>query len=199
MVYESANVLRVSAKTQIDIYSLMDICRFSCVHNVLRVIGFTWRLFYNIKSKNYNIEQMKGDLPTSETDAALNILVRSEQFELENSANYKDLSWNLGLFEDKRGILRCKGRIDNAALPYKMGISIVIRRDRDFAKFLVLDSHELVKHDEVKETLVQLRSQFWIVRGSQYVRKIIAKCQVYAQCEGRRYQAPRLPPCLNSD
>ena len=162
-VYESANVLRVNTETQIDIYSLIDISRFSCLHKVLRVIGFALRLCYSIKAKNYNIEQMKGDLPTSETDAALNILVRTEQFELEYSAIYKDLSWNLGLFEDKKGTLRCKGRIENAVLPYKTRISIVIRRDRDFEKLLVLDSHELVKHDEVKETLVQLRSQFCIV------------------------------------
>jgi len=88
---------------------------------------------------------MKGDLTTDETDAALNLLVRTEQFELQNSANYKDLSWNLGLFEDKNGLLRCKGRIENASLPYEMRFPILIPRDRDFAKFLVLDSHELVK------------------------------------------------------
>ena len=157
------------------------------------------RIFYDIKAKNYDIEQMKGDLTTGETDTALNLLVRIEQFELQNSANYKDLSWSLGLFEDKNGNLRCKGRIENAALPYETRIPILIPGDRDFAKLLVLDSNELVKHDEVKETLVKLRSQFWIVRSSQYVRKIIAKCQVYARYEGRRYQAPRLPPCLNSD
>ena len=91
---ESANVLRVNAKTQIDIYSLIDISRFSCLHKVLRVIGFTLRFIYNIKAKINNKEPMKGDLTTDETDAALNLLVRTEQFELQNSANYKDLSWN---------------------------------------------------------------------------------------------------------
>ena len=99
----------------------------------------------------------------------------------------------------KTEFLRCKGRIEIAALPYETRIPLLIRRDRDFAKFLVLDSHELIKHDGVKETLVQLRSQFWIVRGSQYVRNIIAKCQICARYEGRRYQAPRPPPCLSSD
>ena len=124
---------------------------------------------------------MKGDFTTDHINDALNILVRTEQFELKNSANYKDLLWNLGLFEDKNGNLRCKGRIENAALPYETRIPILIRRDRDFAKLLVLDSHELVKDDGVKETLVQLRSQFWIVRDSKYVRNIIAKCQVCAR------------------
>ena len=103
------------------------------------------RFIYKIKAKINNKEPMKGDLTTDETDAALNLLVRTEQFELQNSANYKDLLWNLGLFEDKNGLLRCKGRIENASLPYEMRFPILIPRDRDFAKFLVLDSHELVK------------------------------------------------------
>ena len=70
----------------------------------------------------------------------------------------------------------------------------MIPRDRDLAKLLVLDSHKIVKHDRVKETLVQLRSRFWIVRGRQYVRKIIAKCQICARYEGRTYQKPKPPP-----
>ena len=72
---ERANVLRVNAKTQIDIYSLIDISRF----NFLRGIGFTLRFIYNIKAKIYNEEPMKGDLTTDETDAALNLLVRTLQ------------------------------------------------------------------------------------------------------------------------
>ena len=191
---ESANVLRVNAKTHIDIYALIDISRFSCVHKVLRVIGLILRFIHNVKAKINNKEPIKGDLTTEEADAALNLLIKTEQFELKNSANYKDLSWNLGLFEDKNGILRCKGRIENASLPYERRFPILIPRDRDFAKLLVLDSHELVKHDGVKETLVQLRSRFWIVRGRQYVRKIIAKCQVCARYEGRSYQTPKPPP-----
>ena len=81
------------------------------------------------------------DLTTEEADAALNLLIKTEQFELKKSAIYKDLSWNLGLFEDKNGILRCKGRIENASLPYETRFSILIPRDRDFAKLLVLETN----------------------------------------------------------
>ena len=89
---ESANVLRVNAKTHIDIYTLIDISRFSCVHKVLQVIGLILRFTYNVKAKIYNKEPMMGDLTTEETDAALNLLIGAEQSKLKNGGNYKDLS-----------------------------------------------------------------------------------------------------------
>ena len=79
-------------------------------------------------------------------------------------------------------------------MPYETRFPILIPRDRETAKLLVLDAHQIVKHDGVKETLAQLRSQYWIVRGRQYVRKIIARCSTCARFEGRNYEPPRPPP-----
>ena len=50
--------LRVNAKMHIDIYTLINISRFSCVHKVLRVIGFILRFIYNVKAKINNKEHI---------------------------------------------------------------------------------------------------------------------------------------------
>ncbi|XP_044174315.1 uncharacterized protein LOC122957942 [Acropora millepora] len=45
-------------------------------------------------------------------------------------------------------------------------------------------------HNGVAETLVQLRSRYWIVKGRQTVKSIINKCVVCKKLEGRPYGTP---------
>ena len=44
----------------------------------------------------------------------------------------------------------------------------------------------------VKETLTEIRSKYWVVRGRQFVRKIIHKCVTCLKVEGLNYRA--VPP-----
>ena len=50
-------------------------------------------------------------------------------------------------------------------------------------------------HNGVKETLTELRSTYWLVRGRQFVRKLIYSCLVCCKLEGRPYQSVP-PPAL---
>ena len=47
-------------------------------------------------------------------------------------------------------------------------------------------------HGGVKETLTEIRSKYWVVRGRQFVRKIIHKCVTCRKVEGLNYRA--VPP-----
>ncbi len=49
-------------------------------------------------------------------------------------------------------------------------------------------------HNGVKETLADIRSQYSIMRGRQFVRKLIGKCTICRRFEGKPYQAPPTPP-----
>ena len=46
----------------------------------------------------------------------------------------------------------------------------------------------------VKETLTELRSRFWVIRGRNLVKNIIRQCHICRRHEGRPYSAPRPPP-----
>ena len=53
-------------------------------------------------------------------------------------------------------------------------------------------------HGGVKETLAELRSNFWIVRGHYFVRNLLFKCTVCRRVEGKPYKLPPplpLPRC----
>ena len=49
-------------------------------------------------------------------------------------------------------------------------------------------------HGGVKETLAEMRSNFWIVRGRYFVRKLLFKCTVCIRVEGKLYKLPPPPP-----
>ena len=45
-------------------------------------------------------------------------------------------------------------------------------------------------HNAVAETLVQVRSRYWIVKGRQTVKRTINKCVLCKKREGRPYGTP---------
>ena len=64
----------------------------------------------------------------------------------EGSANYGHLEHEFGLYEDENEILRCKGRVANANLPYKTRFPALIPRDHHISTLLVRQAHKRVHH-----------------------------------------------------
>ena len=98
-------------------------------------------------------------------------------------------SWEtqLGLYSDEKGLLRCRGRLSNAELLYVT--KYPIHKTLHYVK----DCHLTVKHRGVKETLTELRSQYWIVCGRNFVRKLIGS--PVASLEGNHTQLHPFPLC----
>ena len=63
-----------------------------------------------------------------------------------------------------------------------------------FTTLVVWSCHNKALHGGVKETLAELRSNFWIVRGRYLVRKLLFKCVVCKKFEGKPYKTPPPPP-----
>ena len=62
--------------------------------------------------------------------------------------------------------------------------------------------HEIVKHNGIKETLTQLRSEYLIAKGRQVIKSILANCVPYREIIGKACNsphAPSLPPFRVSD
>ena len=97
------------------------------------------------------------------------------------------LEKQLGVFKDKDGLLRCKGRLNNSSLDIETRNPILIPRNHILANLIVKQSHENVLHNGVKETLMDLRSRFWIVKGRQLVKKIVHACKLCTRIQGLSY------------
>ena len=112
----------------------------------------------------------------------------------EKKTRFNDLKKQLNLFCDDNGLWRCGGRLKNADMKYDTKYPYLIPKESYFAKLLVINSHEEVLHDDVKETLNNLRSEFWIPRSRNFIRKILHNCALCLFFEGACYDYPQVPP-----
>ena len=113
--------------------------------------------------------------------------VKASQLRLLKSDNYEHLSKSLSLKFDKENIIRCYGRLENET---ENKHPIMLSRNHDLAKLLVLKCHEKVLHNGVKQTLNELRNEFWINRGRNYIQKFLIICFICKHLKSGSYSYP---------
>ncbi|XP_077551230.1 uncharacterized protein LOC144164853 [Haemaphysalis longicornis] len=91
---------------------------------------------------------------------------------------------------DDEGLLRVGGRLHklNASIDVKHPILLPVRHT--FTYLIVLAAHQHTLHGGVEATLTETRERFWIVKGRQTVKKVLAQCLT---CRRRRLTAQTAP------
>ncbi len=101
---------------------------------------------------------------------------------------------SLQLFLDGSGIIRCGGRLKNAPISEDTRYPILLPRHSHFTYLAAKDCHERVMHNDIGDTLTELRARFWVTQGQQTVRKVVSKCSVCKKIQGLSYKVPQPPP-----
>ena len=135
-----------------------------------------------------------GPLSTDEYGAAEILWLREMQQAVVESPRFESLKNQLGLYTDDNGLLRCKGRLQNATIPFNAKYPILLPADHYLTALIIHDCHKRVLHNGSRETLAELRSRFWIVRGRQVVRKVLSRCVICKRIEGQHYAIPPTAP-----
>lgn len=177
--------------------SVVDVSRFSNLQRLLRVTAYVLRFVKNLKA----VLSRQNEELVFDSDIAVKEIEEAEQWWILDVQKYLPLnkkfeSWKreFGLFTDPDGILRCGGRLFHADLPYSAKHPILLDANHGFTTLVIRACHERVMHDGVKETLTELRSKFWLVKGRQVVKKLLHSCVTCRRHEGKPYQAPPPPP-----
>jgi hypothetical protein len=92
-------------------------------------------------------------------------------------------------FLDEDDIIRVRGRIGKAAIPFVTRHPIVLDSSGDLTKLIVMDTHNKFGHAGVDNVRNELRQQFWILRCKATVKKNLHSCWL---CKLRR-KVPRPP------
>ena len=100
----------------------------------------------------------------------------------------------LGLYVESDGIIRCRGRIGNAALKFETRFPAILT-DHPLASLVIEQAHESVLHNGLKSTLNEVRSRVCITRARQHVRKFIHNCTTCRRFDSLPYKYPT-PPYL---
>ena len=135
-----------------------------------------------------------GPLSTEEYEAAEILWLREMQQAVVESPRFESLKNQLGLYTDDNGLLRCKGRLQNATIPFNAKYPVLLLADHYLTARIIDDCHKRVLHNDPRETLAELRSRFWIVKGRQIVRKVISRCVICKRIEGQHYAIPPTAP-----
>ena len=129
-----------------------------------------------------------------EVSAAELLWISHTQADLIQQKNFNQLRRELGLFLDGKGLWRYAGRLQNVELLYSTKHPVLLPHGHPVSALIVKDAHRRVCHNGVKETLTELRSKYWIVKGRSFTKAIVHKCTVCKRYEGAPSNGP--PPPL---
>ena len=194
-VKKTACALVVNTRKSPTIADVVDISRHAKLRKLLRVTAWVLRFTKNIRPGH---EKIKGRLTREELIAAENEWLKAVQLDLKAQENFVHLVSELGL-EEKDRVLRCTGRLANSDLEIDAQQPIILPRDHPYTAKVIDECHENVLHIGVRATLAEMRSRFWVPKGRQPVKKVLARCVV---CKDKkvRLTAPLKPQhCQTSE
>ena len=97
----------------------------------------------------------------------------------------------LRTFTDNEGVIRCQGRLDEAELVYETKRPILFPTDHYVTPLIIWHCHKIVLHNGTKDTLQELKSKYWIIRGRQLVKRTIQKCTLCKKIQGLSNGTPK--------
>ena len=171
-----------SVEHSVVIEPIINASKFSTLS---RLIGVTMRVLeavYRFRKKEVPPEI----LITRYQEAEL-LWVKCAQRTLPD---FNTLMKQFNLFEDEKGVRRCRGRLENTQGSYCSKYPVLLPKNHPLTILIVKQAHEHVLHNGVKETLTEVRERYWIPNGTSVTRKVIYKCGICKRFEGAPLKAP---------
>lgn len=167
-----------------QVSNIIDVRAYSSTYRLYRVTSLVLRF----------IDRIRCQVDESTMKKAKLYWIKDCQSNLLQDSRFPTWKRNLGLFQDDSGIWRCHGRMQNSCLSVSERAPILLSKTHQLTKLIVTEAHLQVFHNGVKETLTQLRSEYWLVKGRQFVRSVIYACVVCKKHEGKPCQSNPSPP-----
>ena len=184
----SCNIVELLIKEKYSISNIMEIENYSKLNQLLFITAQVLKAVKRFRKENTTYDRMEF-LSTAE-----NMWLLEVQSNLTNRTDFSVLKRQLDLYCDEKGIWRCGGRLEQSNLPYSTKHPIVLPKDHYFSSLVIRQAHNRVGHNGTKETLTEVRSKYWILRGRTLIKGFIAKCNICRRFEGAAYKAPPPPP-----
>ena len=143
-----------------------------------------------MKNKKQKVELCLAKYPTAEEMInARELWVKANQLTLKEQRGFDQTMVQLNCKVGEDGIIRCLGRMKNANIPTSAKSPILLSKTHRWSTLVVLYCHTKVLH-RVKQTLSEIRSNYWITSGRSYVKRIVGPCLVCKKLNSRPYTYP---------
>ena len=186
---------KVTPERKLNLDCIIPFKRFSSLQRLVRVTAYVLRFVSNLKRKSENKELIDEDLKQEEIERARDLWITEVQGSVLEDEKFNQVKVSLSLYKGGKGILRCGGRLKNAPISFNARFPIFLPRSSHFTNLVINECHLKVLHNGVRETLTELSSCFWVVKGRQAmnVKTVTGKCSVCKKIEGRSYAIPHSP------
>ena len=188
----------------LSIDKIVDVNRYSSYKTLINVSAYVLRLIRNTRSKK--TERVYGQLSSVEIDNVEKMWLCTYQSEFKGARDYllgktkkrPDIVNQLKLYLDERGLIRCKGRMQNSALDPQSNNPLLIPKYSDLSRLIIREAHTDVFHFGLSSTVAKIRERFWIPQILQSVKLGIKGCIICKKLACRPYKLPD-PPALPLD
>ena len=186
---------------------LIDITRFSDLTKLLRVTALVVKFVNNLKntartkSNSGSGTEILTALELTDAEELWIKAVQASSFDEEIKFLRDDRQTKtvpptyvsqFGLILEN-GIVKCKGRMNNAELLGSARIPILLPAKHDFVSLVIKKVHASVKHCGLRDTLTTIRERFWILKGREAVKRVIKKCVICLRINGMPYKSQPTP------
>ena len=180
----------------------IDITRFSSFDLLIRVSALCLRFIARLRKA----KSSSGPLSRNELARAEILWIQHVQaskyadviHSLTKAGRKPDIVQQLNLFLDDSGVIRCKGRLENAELTHQARFPALLPRNHPATNLIIVDCHRKVLHGGVAHTLSRVRYQFWIPQGRAAVKQVLRLCRTCVRWEGGPYRTPAMAPLPSS-
>ena len=174
---------------------------YSSLTKLLRVTSLAFRFIQRLKKVEPKLKYISAqEIEISEKMWIRHIQAKHfpEVFYAISHKTKSTLQSQLGLFIDKNGILRCKGRLEHSSLSESARYPILLPQNDAFTRLVIERAHKQLLHSRVSQTLSSIRMRYWIPRGRANVRMALRQCLICRRHEGDPYKLPSFSPLPSS-
>ena len=112
------------------------------------------------KISRHNVT-MPPELSSREIAEAESRWLLAAQLHLVKEKTFPMWKKQFGLYLDDEGLWRCRGRLENAALPIAARHPVLLPKYHSLTVLVIRDAHERLMHNGVRETVAEIRSKYW--------------------------------------
>ena len=180
-----------------SLLNVIDVSSYSSYSSLLRVCAYLFRISSGLHGQStfQSLELTASEIENAEI--RLLLALQAQDFDkdishLKNGTASTNLTRELHLFIDEKGLLRSRGRLPTC-LTAESNCPIILPRHEHFSTIIVNFMHDQILHGGVSATLAKLREKFWLIHGRQVVKKVLRKCVWCKRINGLPYQVTPVP------
>ncbi|EFO89966.1 hypothetical protein CRE_22077 [Caenorhabditis remanei] len=133
------------------------------------------------------LENSPGRISSAQIKEAEVVLIKDHQRSF--TQKFLNRCKDLGLVEDPRGVIVCKGRMELAELNKDSREPILIHEESDLAAQIIRNAHGKF-HVALDHTMDKVRRRFWMLKLRQKAKTILSRC---SECQRFNKQPCRYP------